>query len=573
MAQPLTEIGRRLLAANIDRNIFGISFRQMPLPPSIAGRRKPKRALGGRTLAVELLALVALALGALAVPACAGHDHGASGAPATFGTIDFENSCARTVQAEFRTAVAMLHSFAADAKQFAAVARHDPSCAIAWWGAAMAERGNPLVGELDRDTLKAGQQYLARARNLKTTPRERSYLDAMDIYYRAYPEGGRLARTRAYEAAMQRLFREYPDDAEAAAFYGLAAVEAVDLNSRNYDQQLKAATILEALLARHPGHPGALHYLIHAYDFAPLAERGLPAARRYAAAAPASYHARHMPAHIFTMLGLWEESIRANRESNAVIDPGHADDASGGDIASVHAFDFIVYARLQLAQDRWVAADLLAAGKAGQAATLMKARYALERGDWPTAAEIPLARDGGFDDVTARFARALGAARLGRIEPATTELSALRALRAGIAQSNGAYWAGFVDIYAGAVDSWIAKAEGHPEQGLKRMQQAADLDDGREKSIAMENKLLPMRELLGEFLLEIGQPVAAEAEFAKALENAPNRYRSYLGAARAAVAAGDVPKAHDYYGKLLKLTLKADSRFQEISEARNFREH
>ena len=148
----------------------------------------------------------------------------------------------------------------------------------------------------------------------------------------------------------------------------------------------------------------------------------------------------------------------------------------------------------------------------------------------------------------------------------------MRALRVGIEQTSGAYWAGFVDIYAGAVDGWIAKAEGHPEEGLKRMQEAADLDDAREKSIAMENKLLPMRELLGEFLLEIGRPVPAEAEFAKSLENAPNRYRSLLGGARAAVAAGDVPKARDYYDRLLKLTLKADSRSQEISEAQNYLE-
>ena len=139
---------------------------------------------------------------------------------------------------------------------------------------------------------------------------------------------------------MEQLFYQYPDDAEAAAFYGLAMVEAVDLNVRNYDQQLKAGKVLEALLARHPDHPGGLHYLIHAYDFAPLAERGLPAARRYAAAAPASYHARHMPAHIFTMLGLWEESIRANRESNAVVDPEHADDAIGGDIATLACVRF-----------------------------------------------------------------------------------------------------------------------------------------------------------------------------------------------------------------------------------------
>ena len=544
----------------------------MTLPLSIIGRRKPKRFVCERVIKAALLPLAALIMAAIPLPARAGHAHGTSSEPATFGTIDFENPCIRSVQVEFRRAVTMLHSFAADAKQFVDVAKQDPSCAIAWWGAAMAARGNPLVGELDRDGLKAGQEYLAHARKLKTTPRERAYLDAMTIYYRQYPKGGQLARARAYETAMERLFSAYPDDAEAAAFYGLAIVEAVDLNSRNYDQQLKAGKVLEALLARHPDHPGGLHYLIHAYDFAPLAERGLPAARRYAAAAPASYHARHMPAHIFTMLGLWEELIRANRESNAVVDPDHADDGVGGDIAGMHAFDFIAYARLQLAQDRHVAADIEALRKTGRAVTLMQARYVLERGDWRAAADMPPANDGGFDDVTARFARALGAARLRDAERAKTELRALQALRAGIEQASGAYWAGFVDIYASAVDGWIAKAEGRPEDGLKAMSAAADLDDAREKSIAMENKLLQMPELLGEYLLEIGRPALAEAEFAKSLENAPNRFRSFLGGARAAVAAGDVSKARDYYGKLLKLTLNADSRSQEISEAWNYLE-
>jgi hypothetical protein len=371
---------------------------------------------------------------------------------------------------------------------------------------------------------------------------------------------------------MERVFNSYPDDAEAAAFYGLAMVEAVDLDNRKYDQQLKAGKVLEALLARFPDHPGGLHYLIHAYDFAPLAMRGLPAARRYAAVAPASYHARHMPAHIFTMLGLWEESIRANRESNAVIDPDHADDAVGGDIAGLHAFDFIAYARLQLAQDRQVAADLEALRKAGQAVTLMQARYALEREDWRAAADLPLASDGGFDDVTARFARSLGAARLGEIDKAKAELGALRGLRPAIEQSSGTYWASFVDIYGNAVDAWIAKAEGRPDDGLKAMSAAADLDDAREKSIAMENKLVHMRELLGEYLLETGKPVQAEAAFAGSLENAPNRYRSFLGGARAARMAGDAPKARDYYGRLLKLTRKADSRSVEISEARKYLE-
>jgi len=521
---------------------------------------------------IAALLTTAAAVACAFLPARADHLHKATGDPATFGAVDFENSCATSVQAQFRTAVAKLHSFAAQAKDFVEVARNDPSCAIAWWGAAMAARGNPLVGELDREGLQAGQDYLRRATTLKPTPRERGYVDALLVYYQEYPNGGQLARTRAYETAMERVFTAYPEDTEAAAFYGLAIVEAIDLNGRNYDQQVKAGKVLEALLARHPDHPGGLHYLIHAYDFAPLAERGLAAARRYAAAAPASYHARHMPAHIFTMLGLWEESIQANRDSNAVIDPDHAGDAIGGDIAGLHAFDFITYARLQRAQDRWVAADLQAMRKARRPATLMSARYVLERGDWQAAADLALVNDGSFDEVTSRFARALGAARLGRAERARTELSYLRTLRSTIEQKSGSYWAGSVDIYARAADGWISKAEGHPDEGLTRLSEAVELDDAREKSIAMENKLLPMRELLGEYLLEIGRPVAAEAAFAQSLEHSRNRFRSYLGGARAAVAAGDPLKAREYYGKLLELARSADSRSEAISEARNYLE-
>lgn len=280
----------------------------MGMPFAIMRWCRAARLVRARTLTAVFLPMAAIMAGG--VPSArADHTHVATGNSATFGTIAFENSCAHSVQTEFRTAVAKLHSFAARAKDFVEIARNDPSCAIAWWGAAMAARENPLVGELDRDGLKVGRDYLGRAASLKTTPREQAYVDALFVYYQEYPNGGQLVRTRAYETAMERVFTAYPDDAEAAAFYGLAIVKSVDLNVRNYDQQLKAGKVLEALLAQHPDHPGGLHYLIHAYDFAPLAERGLAAARRYAAAAPASYHARHMPAHIFTMLGLWEEWI------------------------------------------------------------------------------------------------------------------------------------------------------------------------------------------------------------------------------------------------------------------------
>ena len=272
-----------------------------------------------------------------------------AGAADDFGKVSFPTSCAASVAKPFETAVARLHSFdhaAVDA--FTAIAKTDRNCAMAWWGAAMSARGNPLGGMLDADALGKGPAFLRRAKAAQPkTERERAFIDALDVYCRDYGHGGHAARTQAYEAAMERLAHAYPDDPEATAFYALAILEAVDLTDKTYARQLKAAKILEDLWTSHPDHPGAPHYLIHAYAYAPLAERGLAAARRYAAIAPASLHARHMPSHIFTMLGLWEESIAAN-ESAAQLAPAMAQAAAAGpaalDIRNLHGFDFIAYA-------------------------------------------------------------------------------------------------------------------------------------------------------------------------------------------------------------------------------------
>lgn len=486
-----------------------------------------------------------------------------------FGAVDFATSCDPRVRDDFNAAVARLHSFEPAEDAFRKVAEHDPHCAMAWWGAAMSARGNPLTGELAEDDRRQGLLLLAWTDGLDIkTPRERGYLGALRLYFRDYGAGGHAARTKAYEAAMEKLHRAWPDDAEATAFYGLAILEAVDLTDKTYARQLKAAAVLNELWRRRPDHPGAPHYLIHAYDYAPLARRGLRAARRYAEIAPASVHARHMPSHVFTMLGLWRESIAANQSAAALVDPSSAPDTSERDTAFLHGFDFIEYARLQLAQDRAVKADLDLIGSTQGRVALFVARDALERGDWRAAAAAPTSPDSPLDDAFGRLARALGAARLGDIAAARLEARALHDLREPVRETENDYWAGLVDVYAAAADAWLARAEGHNADAVALMARSAKLDDAREKHINLENRLLPMRELYGELLLEVGRPAEALTAFQTSLKSSPNRYRSLAGAARATAALGQTKAADQWRRRVLDLTRDADTQRPEMVAAR-----
>jgi hypothetical protein len=477
----------------------------------------------------------------------------------------FNNSCAAGVQSDLQSAIARLHSFEASADTFRTVAEKDKGCAIAWWGAAMAARGNPLGGDLDAASLKTGRALLERARVIKTTPRERAFIEALGVYYRDYR--AQAERTKAYEAAMEKLSAAYAADAEAKAFYALSILEAVDLFDKTYARQLKAGGILEDVWRNHPDHPGAPHYLIHAYDYAPLAERALPAARRYAAMDTSSPHARHMPSHIFTMLGLWRESIEANRKAHAALHAAH--NGGDSDTGSLHGFDFIAYARLQLADDGEVMAGIKALKERGKSFALVEARYVLERAAWPEAAALAVPADEPVAAANVRFVRALGLAHQRDVKEARNEWRALSALRPAVQRADGAYWASLVDLYVGAADAWIAQAEGRAEAARAKMLGIADADDAREKHIYLENKLVPMRELLGELLLEQKRPAEAMAAFTASIKTAPNRFRGFLGAARAAKAAGDAAAAREWYGKLVALVGESNDR-PEIAEARAF---
>jgi len=498
------------------------------------------------------------------------------------GKVHFPVSCTPAAQQQFDRAVAMLHSFwyTRAANAFAEVAKTDPGCAMAYWGIAINRRTNPLAGAPDSAALKEGGEAVEKAKAIGAkTERERDYVAAIENYYRDWERVDRQTRVLAYEKSMERVYSRYPEDSEAAVFYALALDEAVTVlpADKEFTRQMKAGAILEKVLAAQPEHPGALHYLIHTYDFPPLAERGLAAARQYGEVAPSVPHALHMPSHVYSMLGMWQDSIKSNQAALSVA-PGYA-----------HALDFMVYAYLQGAQDveakRAVERSLElgksqgAAGAANPTGAMLApytafaaipARYAIERGAWAEAASLQVIPASPAADAITYFARAMGAARSGGLESARKDLEQLQRVKDQLVQSKQDYWAQQVEIQRSAAAAWVAFAEGKKDEALKLMRSAADQEDASQKDVAMENHLWPMRELLGELLLSTNEPAQALREFEASLESARNRYRGFYGAAKAAQQSRDQQKARSYYEKLLALCSHSDGQRPELAEAKNY---
>ena len=490
------------------------------------------------------------------------------------GKLSFPTSCDPKVQAEFERGVAMIHSywFLIARRTFEGVLREDPNCAMAYWGIALDFLNNSLAVVPPRADAEAAWAALEKARAVGAkTQRERDWIEALSAYFRDHDKLPVNVRLAAYNNAMEQLAQRYTDDYEAQAFYALTLQASASPSDTTYANQLKSVAILEKLYDQNPQHPGVTHFIIHAYDYHPLAEKGIPAARRYATIAPAVPHARHMPSHIYSMVGLWEESIASNASALA-IQPDY-----------YHAADFSVYAHLQLAQDAKAKAlmekSIATADRGDRPVTFvnftaknaMSARYVLERSDWAGAAALPFTSSQyPQPDSLIRFTRGLGMARTGDLAGAKAEIEAIKALRAALEKSNQSYWADRSEEQMLAISAWIALKEGAPDQALRFMRAAADGEDGSVKHVAMENRLYPLRELFAELLLETGQPAAALSEFEAALKQTPNRYRAFLGIARAANAAGDRQKASEYYGKLVDLAKNADTERQEIREAKNF---
>jgi hypothetical protein len=490
------------------------------------------------------------------------------------GKLSFPTSCDPKVQAEFERGVAMIHSywFLIARRTFEGVLREDPNCAMAYWGIALDLLNNSLAVVPPRADAEAAWAALEKARAVGAkTQREREWIEALSAYFRDHDKLPVNVRLAAYNNAMEQLAQRYSDDYEAQAFYALTLQASASPTDTTYANQLKSVAILEKLYDQNPQHPGVTHFIIHAYDYHPLAEKGIPAARRYATIAPAVPHARHMPSHIYSMVGLWEESIASNASALA-IQPDY-----------YHAADFSVYAHLQLAQDAKAKAlmekSIATADRGDRPVTFvnftaknaMSARYVLERSDWAGAAALPFTSSQyPQPDSLIRFTRGLGMARTGDLAGAKAEIEAIKALRAALEKSNQSYWADRSEEQMLAISAWVALKEGAPDQALRFMRAAADGEDGSVKHVAMENRLYPLRELFAELLLETGQPAAALSEFEAGLHQTPNRYRAFLGIARAANAAGDRQKASEYYGKLVDLAKNADTDRQDIREAKNF---
>jgi hypothetical protein len=522
--------------------------------------------------ATKLIAAILLAL--LASRSLASdHQHGTG---ENLGAVHFATSCNGAAQNDINRAVALLHSFqfSRAIDDFTLALGKDRTCAIAYWGIALSDWGNPFApGIIDKRLLQLGRESAERGESLGAkTERERAYLAAVNNLYRNFESTPQQARWLAYRNAMGEVAATYPKDREARIFHALALAVGADPGDKTYADQLEAGAILERLFAEEPTHPGLAHYILHAYDAPALAGRALFAARRYSDIAPDAPHALHMPSHIFTRLGYWQASVDSNVAAAA------AARRQGQTAEELHASDYETYAYLQTGRDEAAGrivrslpemasrfdpkALLIGAGppSAGYfALAAIPARYALERRDWPQAEQLALRETPfPFTDAITWFARGLGAARLGHTAAANEASAALQLIRERLSKASEPYWAQQVEIQALAVAAWVALATGAKEEALRQMESVADMEDRTEKSAITPGPLSPARELLGEMLLVVNEPTRALEQFEATLKMEPRRFNSLYGAARAAQLGGNRHTSQQYFRELLRVCAHSD---------------
>ncbi len=506
------------------------------------------------------------------------------------GEVNFLVSCNDAAQQEFNHAMELFHSFwygpAIDA--FQKVLQQDPACGMADWGIAFMSMGNPFSWPANPKAVQAGAAALAEAERVGAkTEREREYIAALGVFFKDWASTEYRPRALAFVKAMSGVAARNPQDDEAQILYALILDATALPTDKTYANQLKAAGILEPLFKKYPNHPGVAHYLIHTYDYAGLAEKGLAPARAYARIAPSAPHARHMPSHIFSRLGLWREMVESNRASYlAAVNESESGPFGTATHGLLHAMDYLVFGHLQQAQDKAAKelVDEAAASStvdvenpsAAYALAAMPARYALERGDWRAAATLALSPAGltwdRFPQAEAVlvYARGLGAARTGDAAAARKALQRLQALKEVMTAAETGYWPDQTDFQIKALDALIALAEGRNNEAVALMRQAAEAEESSDKPPVTPGNVLPARELLGEMLVAIDEPGQALVEFERSLKRDPNRFRTVYGAARAAEAMGNRTAAIDYYGKLQALSADRDSSRPELGHAKAF---
>ncbi len=534
-----------------------------------------------------ILAVSGLALATAAQDSHHGHDP-------QLGKVSFETSCNANANASFQRGIGWLHSFEYEqaARTFAQASSSDPHCGIAQWGVAMTYY-HPLWAPPNAVELESGRVALAKARKAgAASEREQAFIAALETFYNDSQALDHKARALAYTEAMRKLHERYPHDMESAVFYALSLIAAGTMDKDHaFTKEKTAGAILNEVLAIEPDHPGVAHYLIHGFDYPPLADLALPAARHYAAIAPASPHAQHMPSHIFVRLGLWDEAIKSNLASESASralakSQGLADSSS----ERLHAMDYLAYSYLQKGQDRQaerVLRDLNTIQRAdpanfavAYAATAIPARLTLERRRWEEAASLRLPdnvrklaplENFQWGEAHIHFARAVGAARSRHAAAARREVAKLTAIEQSLTIPAGTYdWRTQVAVERQIADAWLSHAEGRKDESIRLMRSAAALDDASEKHPVTPGAILPAREQLGELLLELGRPTEALTEYETALKRAPRRLAGFYGAARAAKLAGDTTKARKYYARIVVLTENSGGTRAEVREAKAF---
>jgi tetratricopeptide (TPR) repeat protein len=509
------------------------------------------------------------------------HHHHEDLTETQLGTVHFPVSCSASVQKPFARGVALLHSFWYEEaeKEFLQIAKDDPHCAMAHWGVAMSI-WHQLWNQPDAKVIARGLSEVDAAKKLakKATPRENAYIAAIAAFYSNSEKLDHEARAKAYSDAMRVTFQAFPQDHEAAVFYALSLLASEPHNDETFANRLAAAKILEPLFAAEPDHPGVAHYLIHAYDKPQLAERGIPAARRYAQVAPAAPHALHMPSHIFARVGLWQDDINSNLASVAATRKTAAMHM-GGEGHQFHAMDFLFYAYLQSGREADAKAlmdevkampemhDMYGVGFDPHLATEAQfaALYPLEMRDWATAAALkPVEVEGTAQNSFTYWAKAIGAAHLHQSGEVRKDVSAMEAIHQKFVADNKKDFAEATDNDLKQAQAWLAFSEGKYDDAVEALRPIADKED----ALGDEPQGIPTREMIAEMLLEAKRPQQALAEYQTDLKLNPNRFNGLYGAARAAEEAGKQTEATAYYAMLLKVCDGSSSTRPELSRAK-----
>ena len=505
-----------------------------------------------------------------------------------FGTAVFEVTCSEKTKKDFNLAIELLHSFEYDEaeKVFAKVLDEDPSCAMSYWGIAMCNF-HALWTPPTADELKKGMMAITIARSLQTTKRESAYIEAIASFYTDADTKDHRSRCLEFEKGMEKIYNDYPNDKEAAIFYSLSLVAAADPADKTFAKQKKAGAILNSIYPNEPNHPGIVHYLIHAYDYPELAEQGLAAARKYASVAPSSSHALHMPSHIFTRLGLWDECIQSNMASvisaqcyaqSAGI-KGHWDE-------ELHGLDYLVYGYLQKgendsAKKYWDYLNSIQEVsptnfKVAYAFAAIPSRYLLENKMWPQAAKLELSpknfqwEEYPWQEAIVHFTKALGAIHTRNLAAAQDQLKILNRLRNTLLNQKDDYKANQVAIQIKSIEAWLKFREGEKEEASSLMQLAAEMEDKTEKHPVTPSEVIPARELLADMLLEMNRPAEALQQYKSNLLTHPNTFNSLYGAGVAAEKQGDIKMANAYFQQLSTVVGSAKSNRKEMEKVRSY---